>query len=130
MKNYAQDLDKHLWKNRILIVKTDGTKLTSYNNQLDEIKKDKNGFIERRLVVYHVQGDTITHLNFSNNEMHNSSLEFGDNNLLIPTKNFEVLLIGLDGGIKIKQTKPITLEELYQKIDAMPMRRSELRKNE
>jgi hypothetical protein len=62
--------------------------------------------------------------------MHDSSLEFGDNDILIPTKNFEVFLIGLDGGIKIKQTKPITLEELYQKIDAMPMRRSELRKNE
>ena len=39
---------------------------------------------------------------------------------------FEVVLLGLDGGIKLQQGELLQLERLYAIIDAMPMRRREI----
>ncbi len=40
---------------------------------------------------------------------------------------FRVLLKGKDGGIKYSSTKILTLAKLYAIIDAMPMRKEEMR---
>jgi hypothetical protein len=40
---------------------------------------------------------------------------------------FEIILIGKDGGVKLRSKTPISLEELFSLIDAMPMRRQEMR---
>ena len=41
--------------------------------------------------------------------------------------SFTVVLIGKDGGEKLRATGPITWEKLQQTIDAMPMRQDEIR---
>lgn len=41
--------------------------------------------------------------------------------------DFTILLLGKDGGEKLRQQIPITLEKLNATIDAMPMRRDEIR---
>ena len=41
-------------------------------------------------------------------------------------QGFEVLLVGKDGGVKLRQGQPVTAETLFAKIDAMPMRRREM----
>ncbi len=43
---------------------------------------------------------------------------------------FAVVLIGRDGGEKLRSTSPIPAAELFGKIDEMPMRRRELRERE
>ena len=43
---------------------------------------------------------------------------------------FAVVLIGRDGGEKLRSAEPVTVEELFGKIDGMPMRRRELRESE
>ena len=40
-----------------------------------------------------------------------------------------MILIGLDGGVKLRQTEMISLDKLFTLIDGMPMRRREI-KNE
>lgn len=40
---------------------------------------------------------------------------------------FEAVLIGLDGGLKQRWTDPVPAKTLFAVIDAMPMRRQELR---
>jgi hypothetical protein len=42
-------------------------------------------------------------------------------------KLFSVTLIGKDGGEKLRRTKLLAPEELFAIIDAMPMRRAEIR---
>ncbi len=42
-------------------------------------------------------------------------------------KRFEVRLIGKDGGEKARWTRPVPPTEIWKKIDAMPMRREEMR---
>ncbi|WP_426166630.1 DUF4174 domain-containing protein [Sandarakinorhabdus sp. DWP1-3-1] len=41
---------------------------------------------------------------------------------------FRALLIGKDGGIKLDERAPISTERLFATIDAMPMRRGEMRR--
>lgn len=41
--------------------------------------------------------------------------------------NFEAVLVGKDGGEKFRSSGPVTPEELFERIDAMPMRRREMR---
>ncbi len=39
---------------------------------------------------------------------------------------FAVLLIGKDGGVKLRSDRPIPAGDLFRTVDAMPMRRGEL----
>lgn len=41
---------------------------------------------------------------------------------------FEVILLGLDGGVKLRQNELLQLEKLYGTIDVMPMRRQEIKR--
>ncbi|MGY2131615.1 DUF4174 domain-containing protein [Hymenobacter sp. HD11105] len=43
--------------------------------------------------------------------------------------SFAVVLIGKDGGVKRKDSKPIDPKVLFETIDTMPMRRQEMRAN-
>jgi len=45
----------------------------------------------------------------------------------IAPADFTVILIGKDGGEKLRSTKPLTLDKLFDTIDAMPMRQQEMR---
>jgi len=41
---------------------------------------------------------------------------------------FELVLIGKDGGVKWRQDDPAALSAMLERIDAMPMRRAEMRR--
>jgi hypothetical protein len=123
----AQDLEQHQWKNRILIVKTNQDSNNLFEKQIREILSDKKGITERKLIIYTANDAILKMLDFSKNkEIKISNVKEG---ILKPKENFEILLIGLDGGIKLKQDKFLALEKLYSIIDAMPMRKQELKGN-
>lgn len=42
---------------------------------------------------------------------------------------FRALLVGKDGGAKLSSAEPIAAERLFGEIDAMPMRRDEMRRD-
>ena len=42
-------------------------------------------------------------------------------------KSFSVVLIGKDGGEKLRRTTPLSPDELFAIVDAMPMRRAGMR---
>jgi hypothetical protein len=48
----------------------------------------------------------------------------------IQEKDFEVVLVGKDGGVKMRSNQPLTPAEVFQEIDRMPMRRREMRESE
>ena len=47
--------------------------------------------------------------------------------LRLPSDAFRAVLVGKDGGAKITAAEPIPVERLFTTIDAMPMRRDEMR---
>lgn len=49
---------------------------------------------------------------------------------LKPSGPFVFILYGKDGGEKYRSSRPVTLKTLYAIIDAMPMRKREMRSRE
>jgi len=125
----SQQLESHLWTNRVIIVKTSDSDDNTFLKQLKAFKKDQAGMIERKLVLYTVIKDDIKFTEFKSNQqkqLRYNSLDKSAQKLFDTTSAFEVVLIGLDGNIKLKQYEFLSLKELYTGIDGMPMRQTEL----
>ena len=127
--SYGQNIEQHRWSNRILIVKTQGVELKKYEVQLKEFEDTIAEMIERKLILYKVSKQDFVLTNYENREFNTSgkvSKRLADS-VLNEHDDFEVILIGLDGQIKLQQTEVLTKEDLFTTIDAMPMRKSEMR---
>lgn len=124
----GQNLEKHKWENRILIIKTMDETNPMYKDQFRIFKNSSADFKERKLVLYQVVGNRYKQTSWQDSEQNGlwKDLEAARD---IPS-DFEIVLIGLDGGVKLKQTTLLDEEKLYQLIDGMPMRRAEQRRKE
>jgi hypothetical protein len=124
-----KNLNRHKWQNRVLVVKTDDLNNENFIKQLNEFYKDKSGLIERKLVLYKFTDQVFYYNDFETEIEIKYDLEnFVYRKGLFRDKNcFEVILIGLDGHVKIRQNRIITLTQLFETIDVMPMRKNEIR---
>jgi len=121
--SFAQDLSKHQWENRLILLITDDESNSTFQSQLAELRKDLTGLNERKLILYQVMP-----------EAYRTGLDDGDikesahlyQGYKKTDSRFEVVLVGLDGGIKLRKNEILLLEELYAIIDAMPMRLREM----
>ena len=68
------------------------------------------------------QSPSPTDVQFSSTESQDLRRRFG-----IAPGDFVVILIGKDGGEKLRSQKPLSMNHLSETIDAMPMRQDEVR---
>lgn len=127
LKMNAQNLDKHQWKNRILIIQTAAESTAKYQEQVIEFSNLKTEFIERKLIVYHLIDNKYKVVNFQKAANDDEVLKAVTNKIFNQKEPFKIILIGLDGGIKLEKKELLKKEELFQLIDSMPMRRYELK---
>jgi len=121
----GQDLSKHRWENRLILVITDDENNSVFQSQVAEFRKDLTGLIERKIIIYQVMpGEYKTGLNGGSKRK--SARLYNDYKK--SDAGFEVILTGLDGGIKLQQNELLPLEDLYAIIDVMPMRRREIQR--
>ncbi|MCA0931770.1 DUF4174 domain-containing protein [Lutimonas saemankumensis] len=128
----GQNLEKHTWKNRILVIKTTNKTSEIYQQQVKEFENSEAELKDRKFVLYKVTGDDFESIDYTQEASTNSGNISGTSleKIFHAQEHFEVVLIGLDGGVKLRQTEVLSKEDLYGIVDAMPMRRSELnRKN-
>lgn len=123
-------LDEFRWKKRILLLLHETDSHSTYRQQLAALGKLDSEFEDRRLLVVDVQKDRYRIRNI--NGLDSKPDRWNTNESLyakyaLKKAGFSVVLIGLDGGIKISQTDVISKKELFERIDAMPMRQRELR---
>lgn len=129
VKTYGQNLDDHKWKSRILIVKTLSTNSKKYKNQLKEFKNSDKEFKERKLVFYIINQDKFSLTSYSDSALNYSGKVTKSlaENILTESEDFEIILIGLDGRIKLQQNKILLKQDLFSFIDSMPMRKNEMK---
>lgn len=133
MLNYiclnGQNLEQHRWKNRILIIQTPEESLPQYQEQLSEFENSDMDFKERKLILYEVIKDKYRLTDFQ--DMKTAKVwklsNEGFRNDLDKKEAFRVVLIGLDGGIKLEKETVLKKVDLFGIIDSMPMRKAELR---
>lgn len=121
-----KNLDHFQWKNRLLIIYLADEKSSILENQLAEISQNKEGYKERDLKVILLKDQQVEIWN--SNENHNLQFNKITEELNIDKDKFyHNLLIGKDGGVKLRSDAPISNKKLFDTIDAMPMRQREMR---
>ena len=120
--SFGQNLDKHQWKQRVLIVASKNT--DKLQQQVDSLTKNIKGIEERKLAIYQVTPNGYAKGTRRNNWTKTTNFY---KKIKKRKDDFEVILIGLDGGVKLRQTEILSLEKLFTLIDGMPMRRQELK---
>ena len=103
---FAADLSELRWSKRPLLIFADAGS-QAFDMQMSQLADETDDMLERDMVIIH------------------------DDNLRrkynIPSGAFAILLIGKDGGVKLRGTRPVQPSSIFALIDSMPMRMREMR---
>jgi hypothetical protein len=118
----AQNLSQHLWKNRVIFILSEDN--AAFERQMLAFKANEKGMNQRSLIVYHLKPEEYQQVMPKSDIQKSANLFKKYKQVNTP---FEVILIGLDGGIKLRQTDFLSCEKLFATIDSMPMRSAEIK---
>jgi len=113
-----QWLANNQWKHRIILLYAPSASSPELISQRDILATDPAGLTERDLIVRELPTDQLSV----------EDRTFLQQNLNTTGNTFRVLLIGKDGGVKVRKTSPVTLKQLFGTIDGMYMRQQEMKK--
>ena len=113
-----QWLADNQWKHRIVLVYASSISDPNLKRQRTLLTSDSAGLTERDLLVRELPADQLS----------DEDRTFLGQTLNTTGNTFRVLLVGKDGGVKIRQTNPITPKQLFGTIDGMYMRQQEMKK--
>jgi hypothetical protein len=119
---HAQNLSQYLWKNRVILILSEDN--AAFQRQMLAFKANEKGMYERSLIVYHLKSDEYEQV-MPKGDVQRSMNLFKKNNQA--NVSFELILIGLDGGIKLRQKEFLSCEKLFAIIDSMPMRSADIK---
>jgi hypothetical protein len=118
-------LEDYRWKHRLILAFSPSTEDPGYRAFAKEIAVQAEEVIDRDLLVFHI-------LETGEIRLGETSLPTGSGNYIresfsIRPGRFTVLLIGKDGGVKLRREGGVELGEIFSLIDSMPMRQREMR---
>ncbi|WP_201980650.1 DUF4174 domain-containing protein [Hymenobacter rubidus] len=113
-----QTLRASHWKKRVLLIAAPTAEQSEFRTQKALLATDKAGLAERDFLVVEALYDQLSA----------TDKQFLAQQMGLKQQSFAVVLIGKDGGVKEKSSRPIPLAALFNIVDKMPMRRQEMRK--
>lgn len=121
----AEAMTTYRWKKRPLVVFAPDAASPALARQRATIAASRAGMAEREMVVVSIVADRVSSELGGGPRSSAAALRarFG-----VPRGAFRAILAGKDGGAKITSGQPITASTLFRTIDAMPMRRQEMRR--
>ncbi|MEM6806630.1 MAG: DUF4174 domain-containing protein [Bacteroidota bacterium] len=122
---HAQDFSSYRWENRLILLFADAEDNQELQQQLSEFLEDQQALAERKLLIFFI-GEEESHMIFPQSKKlsHQSDRWKQFRQRKAP---FELQLLGLDGGRKLRKQSFVSRSELYALIDGMPMRRAEIK---
>ena len=118
-------LADYRWENRVVIIFGPAESDTRFSEQKSLIYPKGEGIDDRDLKIV-----TVVYNDESKVDEHSITDESAKNlrdRFDISDDQFAILLIGKDGGEKLRSTDVIAPEDLFSVIDRMPMRQREMR---
>lgn len=110
-------LKSRQWQNRIVLIYGLTAEQAAFAQQKQLLASEAAGVDERDIVVI----DAIE------SQLSATDRLYLQTELGLPTGRFGVVLIGKDGGVKLRQAAPIRPQTLFATIDGMSMRQREMR---
>lgn len=124
--SYCQNLKEHQWENRLVLIITKDLTSNIFKRQNETLASKTEELKQRKILIYKIIPENYQFEYSNKNTIQNDKMFRKYNKA---DSMFKLILIGLDGGIKLEQTEFLSTEKLFAFIDGMPMRRSEIRNN-
>lgn len=115
MASDGDPLAVHRWKSRVLVLAAPEAADPRLAAQRQALASVRTGVSERDLVTVEAVGGGAEAVAIRKA-------------LGLPADAFRAVLVGKDGGAKLTAREPIPPQRLFSTIDAMPMRRDEMRR--
>ncbi len=125
------DLSEYRWKNRLVLLFSSQHDSSLGQRQHDLLRADQTGLDERDLLIFRVLPDRVVD-DVDSVRKDSADIERAAalrERYQVDEREFLIILIGKDGSEKLRRDVIVPLGELYALIDAMPMRREEMRQN-
>ena len=121
-------MQRFQWQNRPLLVFAPAGDDPALERQLKIAAEHRAGWRERDMVTIVVAGDRpVTVDGTRAKDLANEKLR---QRYRVTGDNFAAILVGKDGTEKLRHDEAISAAKLFQTIDAMPMRRREMREQD
>ena len=120
----AQHLDDYRWGNRILLLIDKNSDTDAVIAQMENLGAENGALTERDLIIFIVTPDLVYTTEGAKTKINSEKL-YKDCDLEIDFTG--VVLLGKDGGVKMREPFEVAAETIFALIDGMPMRRSEIR---
>jgi len=120
-------LDQYKWKNRIILLTSSSASDIKLVQQLGLLSGKDQALVERDLILIQLLSKSPSLI--EGEILSQQSAEKIRSQFEISKEEFEILLIGKDGTVKLRSDKPVSSEDLFALIDSMPMRKREMRRN-
>ena len=124
----AQDVAAHRWQDRVVLLLTDDLQSPDIKEQLAVFRESPDGMRERKLVIYSISPAAWNKGLSPAVETRSTVPSKIYQRFHSGAKPFQLILIGLDGGVKWRVNEVVSCEDLFALIDGMPMRRAEMRR--
>ena len=116
-------MDEYQWRFRPVVVFAPSDEDDRLSRQRRAYAASGEGLRERDIVLIEVVGNQVSTAFGPECDQTAEALiaRYG-----VPADRFSSLLIGKDGGVKLRSDEPVAVDELFGLIDAMPMRLREM----
>ena len=119
-------LNSYQWKNRILLLFAPDSRNDQFDQQWRIFQNNKQDIAERDLVVFQI---FITNgVDPEKKPLSYFQVEELRKRFNVAKEDFALLLIGKDGSLKNRYNSVTAMNNINERIDAMPMRRAEMEK--
>lgn len=121
---HSYDIDQHAWRDRLLILAAPDRQRPTLVLKQQTVAARAAAIEDRRLRVFVLAGDAGYR---DGSPLSADDVAFLRHAFAIEPDDTAMLLVGLDGEIKRRDTLDTPLSVLFIEVDAMPMRRAEIR---
>lgn len=120
----SQSLKEYRWKNRIIILVDGENDTAKFQKQYEAITAEGSALRDRDLILILLKEDLVELSNDNESDIDETQLR---NELKIDSAFEGVILIGKDGGIKMREKFHAEPQAIFDLIDSMPMRQAEMK---
>lgn len=118
-------LEADRWQHRPLVVATPDTENPAFRDLMDRLDQHADGFRNRDMVRYVITPHTARRDGESLITEQREALARAID--ADPAEKPELILVGKDGGVKMRGSLDTEVAAIFERIDRMPMRRREMR---
>ncbi len=119
----TRPLDHLRWQNRVIVVMAASGDDPALVEQERRLRAATSDLAERDIVLITATKNAVT-INGSVSDT--PSADTLRQAYAEGTSGFQVVLIGKDGGVKLRAAAPVAADDFFALIDSMPMRRREI----